>query len=98
MNEFAGGAVGVDGPAQYEIRLNGHIDAQWADWFEGLTCTPLTDGTTILSGPIADQAALHGLLRTVGDLGITLVSVNVKVDDPWQAESGQKPLRGSDKR
>jgi hypothetical protein len=98
MNEFAGGAAGLDGPAQYEIRLNGHIDAQWADWFEGLTCTPLSDGTTTLSGPIADQAALHGLLRKVGDLGITLVSVNVKVDDPRQEESGQKPLRGSDKR
>ena len=84
MNEFAAGAAGLDRPAQYEIRLNGHIDAQWADWFEGLTSTSLTDGTTILSGPIADQAALHGLLRKVGDLGITLVSVNVKVDDPRQ--------------
>jgi hypothetical protein len=81
MSGFAEEAAGLDG-AQYEIRLDGHIDAQWADWFEGLTSTPLSDGTTILSGPIADQAALHGLLRKVGDLGITLVSVNVKVDDP----------------
>ena len=48
MNEFAGGAAYLDGPAEYEIRLNGHIDAQWADWFEGLTCTALSDGTTIL--------------------------------------------------
>src|SRR5215204_2012075 len=93
MNEFAGGAAGLDRPAQYEIRLNGHIDAHWADWFEGLTCTPLSDGTTILSGPIADQAALHGLLRKVGDLGITLVSVNVDVDDPWQGENlSQTPV------
>ena len=98
MNEFARGAAGLDRPAQYEIRLNGHIDAQWADWFEGLTSTPLTDGTTILSGPIADQAALHGLLRKVRDLGVTLVSVNVKVDNPRQEVSGQRPLRGSDKR
>ena len=81
MSGFAEEAAGLDG-AQYEIRLDGHIDAQWADWFEGLTSTPLSDGTTILSGPIADQAALHGLLRKVGALGITLVSVNVKVDDP----------------
>jgi hypothetical protein len=93
MNEFVAGAAGLDGPAQYEIRLNGHIDAQWADWFEGLTCTPLSDGTTILSGPIADQAALHGLLRKVGDLGITLVSVNVDVDDQRQGESlSQTPV------
>jgi hypothetical protein len=98
MNEFAGGAAGLDGPAQYEIRLNGHIDAHWADWFEGLTSTPLSDGTTILSGPIPDQAALHGLLRKVGDLGITLVSVNVDVDDPQQDESVQKPMYGSGKR
>jgi hypothetical protein len=93
MSGFAEEAAGLDGPAQCEIRLDGHIDAQWADWFEGLTSTPLSDGTTILSGPIADQAALHGLLRKVGDLGITLVSVNVKVDDPRQGRAlGQKPM------
>lgn len=87
MNETSAEAAGLDRPAQYEIRLHGHIDARWADWFEGLTSTPLSDGTTILSGPIADQAALHGLLRTVADLGFTLMSINVKVDDPRRAES-----------
>ena len=87
MNESAAEAAGLDKPAQCEIRLHGHIDARWADWFEGMTSTPLSDGTTILSGPIDDQAALHGLLRTVADLGITLVSINVEADDPRQAEN-----------
>ena len=68
---------GLDEPARYEIRVDGHIDAEWADWFEGLTVTFHADGTTLLSGQLADQAALHGLLRKVGDLGMTLMSINV---------------------
>jgi hypothetical protein len=59
----------------YEICLKGHLDARWADRFEGMSFTHKTDGTTILSGPVADQAELHGLLRKVRDLGLTLVSV-----------------------
>ena len=59
----------------YEIRLKGHLDARWADRFEGMSFTHKCDGTTILSGLVADQAALHGLLRGVRDLGLTLVSV-----------------------
>jgi len=59
----------------YEIRLKGHLDARWADRFEGLRFTYLSDGTTILSGPVVDQAALHGLLRNVRDLGLPLVSI-----------------------
>ena len=62
-------------PGMYEIRLKGHLDARWADRFEGMSFTHKTDGTTILSGPVADQAELHGLLRKVRDLGLTLVSV-----------------------
>lgn len=61
--------------ACYEIRLKGHLDAQWATWFDGLNITLEEDGTTLLSGPVADQAALHGLLRKVRDLGMPLVSV-----------------------
>lgn len=60
----------------YEIRLQGQLDQRWSDWFEGLTLTIQSDGTTSLTGPVADQAALHGLLRRIGDLGVTLISVN----------------------
>jgi hypothetical protein len=62
-------------PRRYEIRLKGHLDARWSSWFEGLSFTYDGDGTTILSGPVVDQAALYGLLRTVRDLGLPLVSV-----------------------
>ena len=60
----------------YEIRVAGHLSPQWADWFEGLTITLEEDGNTLLTGPVADQAALHGLLKKVRDLGMSLVSVN----------------------
>jgi hypothetical protein len=59
----------------YEIRFKGHLDDRWADWFEGLTITLEENGDTLLSGPVADQAALHGLLKKVRDLGLPLVSV-----------------------
>ena len=62
-------------PQYYEIRLKGHIADRWAEWFEGLTITLEEDGTTLLTGPVVDQAALHGLLKRVRDLGITLLSV-----------------------
>ncbi len=65
---------------RYEIRLTGHLGARWAAWFDGLTVSHESDGTTVLSGPIADQAALHGLLQRVRDLGLPLVSVT-QVDD-----------------
>ncbi len=59
-----------------EIRLDGQLDARWADWFDGMALVPHDDGTTTLVGSVVDQAALHGLLRRVGDLGMTLISVN----------------------
>lgn len=59
----------------YEIRISGHLSPQWMDWFEGLTVTLEEDDNTLLSGPVADQAALHGLLKKVRDLGMPLVSV-----------------------
>ncbi|CAN5508033.1 hypothetical protein BH09ACT4_BH09ACT4_02940 [soil metagenome] len=60
----------------YEIRLQGQLDQRWSDWFEGFTLAIQSDGTTTLTGPVTDQAALHGLLRRVSDLGVTLISVN----------------------
>ncbi len=66
----------------YEIRIKGHLDDKWADWFAGLTITLEEDGDTLLTGPVIDQAALHGLLKKVRDLGMTLISVvQVQLDE-----------------
>lgn len=65
------------GRGWYEIRLKGHLDARWADQFEHMSFTYVSDGTTILSGPLVDQAALYGLLRKVRDLGLPLIAVNL---------------------
>jgi hypothetical protein len=63
-------------PPVYQIRLEGHLGPQWADWFGGLTITLEDDGTTLLTGPVIDQAALYGLLKKVRDLGLPLLSVH----------------------
>ena len=60
----------------YQIRIEGQLDQQWTDWFEGLTITQEEGGTALLTGHIVDQSALHGLLKKVRDLGMPLVSVN----------------------
>jgi hypothetical protein len=62
-------------PDRYAIRVKGHLAQGWAAWFDGMTLTRRADGTTVLHGPVADQSALHGLLRTISDLGLPLVSV-----------------------
>ena len=68
------------GGENYEIRLKGHLDVRWADWFDGLTLTQESDGTTVLSGSVVDQAALYGLLGKVRDLGLPLIAVNRRRD------------------
>jgi len=60
----------------YHIRIKGHLGSHWSDWFAGLTITLQDDGETLLTGPVVDQAALHGVLKQVRDLGIPLLSVN----------------------
>jgi hypothetical protein len=63
-------------PMIYQIIIKGHLGRHWTDWFGGLTLTALDNGETLLTGPVVDQAALHGLLRKVRDLGMPLLSVN----------------------
>ena len=77
----------------YQIRIEGQLDQQWTDWFEGLSITQEEDVTTVLTGPIVDQSALHGLLKKVRDLGMPLVSVNrIETDghsNPTQITKGE---------
>lgn len=71
---------GEERGATYEIRIAGQLGAEWADWFDGLTITQGPDGDTRLTGVVADQSALYGLLRKVRDLGLTLLAVNIVAD------------------
>ena len=66
---------GYDAPGRYEIRVKGHLDARWSAWFDGLDLSRGPDGVTVIQGVIADQAALHGVLQKIRDLGLELVSV-----------------------
>jgi len=77
-------------PGNYEIRIKGHLDGKWAAEFEGLTITLEDNGDTLLTGPVIDQAALHGLLKKVRDLGMPLVSVcPVEPGPPTTLGTGQ---------
>lgn len=77
-------------PLVYQIRLKGHLGSQWTDWFDGLSIALEEDGDTLLTGPVIDQAALHGLLKKVRDLGMTLVSVTpVEPGPPITLGAGQ---------
>ena len=64
-----------DEPVIYQIRVKGHLDRKWSDWFDGFTIAAQADGETLLTGSVADQAALYGLLRKISNLGLPLLSV-----------------------
>ena len=89
MSEISTGSH--HGAGRYEIRLQGHLHSRWAAWFDGLSLTNEPDGTTLISGLVVDQAALHGLLQKVRDLGLPLVSVT-RVD-AYQSEVPTVALR-----
>jgi hypothetical protein len=83
MNQPRASADARSEAGTYEIRLAGHLDARWAAWFDGLTVSRESNGITTISGPIADQTGLHGVLQRVRDLGLPLLSVSqVEVDPP----------------
>ena len=77
-------------PTIYRIRIKGQLDSQWTEWFEGLTITLEDNGDTLLTGPVIDQAALHGLLKKVRDLGMPLVSVNCIEPGPADTSGGKE--------
>ncbi len=76
-------------PMDYQIRIKGHLGREWTDWFEGLAITLEDNGETLLTGSVIDQAALHGLLKKVRDVGMPLVSVIPVKPDPAEAKARQ---------
>ena len=85
MSETDTSTEARDQAGRYEIRIKGHLDDRWAAWFGGLTITLEDNGETLLTGPVVDQAALHGLLKKVRDVGMPLISVNRA--EPGQADA-----------
>jgi hypothetical protein len=79
-------SAGRPNSPRYEIRIKGHLAARWAAWFDGMTLTTHGDGTTVLEGLVTDQAALHGLLHKVSDLGLPLISVTPIDTDPHSGD------------
>jgi len=77
--------------AAYEIRVKGHLDGRWSEWFDGLTIVNVEDGDALLSGEIVDQSALHGVLNKVRDLGLPLLAVSrvrAVPEDPRSSQQG----------
>ncbi len=80
---------------RYTISIRGHLDETWTEWFDGFTITHLQGGDTVLSGPLPDQAALHGVLATLRDLNLPLLSVN-RVPDGWAVDDSEATAQGDD--
>ena len=100
MDETRGPSGNRQVGERYEIRLKGHLDGRWAAWFYGLSLTHSSDGTTLMRGSVADQAALHGLLQKLRDLGLPLVSVTEIEPAPQDARhpDSDRPSRTSEKQ
>ena len=79
---------------RYAIRIEGHLDSRWSDWFDGMTITPQPQGDTIIEGPMVDQSSLQGLLAKIRNLNLSLVSVQRRVPD--SAASSDREARGQD--
>ena len=75
---------------RYQLRVDGHLGAHWAAWFDDLTLTPHSDGTTTLTGVVQDQAQLHGLLAKIRDLGLTLISTRVLGETHQEASAEEE--------
>ena len=86
MSNESNPKIDPDQPKVYQIRIKGHLGPQWTDWFGEMTITLEDNGDTLLTGPVVDQAALHGLLRKVRDLGAPLISV-IQVNPSQEAPS-----------
>jgi hypothetical protein len=87
----------------YRLRVSGRLDDRWSEWLGGLAVQRQTDGTTVLVGPVVDQAALHGVIARIRDLGLPLLSVNREIDPPQGASGGVESgyagqFRGDDPR
>jgi hypothetical protein len=88
-----------DQPMVYQIRVKGHLGPQWTDWFGGMTITLEDNGDTLLTGPVVDQAALHGLLKRVRDLGVPLISaIRVKPSSRQMRPTSNSKLREENER
>ena len=80
------------GSGRYEIRVKGHLESRWAAWFDGMTLTTESDGTTSIQGPVIDQAALHGVLHRLRDTGLPLISVTqLDPDQPHPSNERTPP-------
>jgi hypothetical protein len=95
MNERHRPKTDPSQPMVYQIRLRGHLGPQWTDWFGGLTITLEDNGETLLTCPVADQAALYGLLRKVRDLGLPLISVTRAQTDQIDGPDFKQPIEAS---
>lgn len=86
-------AAVLAGTQHYEIRVKGHLAARWSAWFDGLTLAEANDGTTVIRGPVVDQAALHGLLQKLRDVGIPLVSLTPVASDGTTTSGADAPTQ-----